>query len=106
MGLWATLASPAGAANVASDDASNYSSFGTFSGSNLGTGFGAWTITGRDNNTSHEGTYLDTGSKAISFATKCWGFYANNGQVVDAVRLFTGSLSAGQVFQGDRSEER
>jgi autotransporter-associated beta strand protein len=101
MGLWATLAAPAGAANVASDDGSNYSSFGTFSGSNLGTGFGAWTITGSDNNSSHEGTYLDTGSKAISVGTKCWGFYANSGQVVDAVRLFTGSLSAGQVFQVD-----
>jgi hypothetical protein len=89
------------AASMASDDASNYSGFGTFSASNLGSGFGAWTITGSDNNSPHEGTYLDTGSKAISVGTKAWGFYGNNAQVVDAVRLFTGSLSAGQVFQVD-----
>jgi hypothetical protein len=99
--LPALALSPARAASVASDDASNYSSFGTYSASNLGSGFGAWTITGTDGNSSHEGTYLDTGSKAISVSTKSWGFYANSGQMIDAVRLFTGSLSAGQTFQVD-----
>ncbi len=101
LGVLALAPLPAGASSVASDDASNYSSFGTFSASNLGTGFGAWTITGTDGNSSHEGTYLDTGSKAISVSTKSWGFYANSAQMVDAVRLFTGSLSAGQTFQVD-----
>ncbi|PWU19130.1 MAG: hypothetical protein C5B50_07310 [Verrucomicrobia bacterium] len=89
------------AANVAADDASNYTGFGTFSASNLGSGFGAWTITGSDANSSNEGSFLDSSSTAISVSTKSWGFYGNNGQVVQAQRLFTGSLSAGQLFQVD-----
>src|ERR1041385_5646434 len=48
--LTALATRDARAASVAADDASNYSSFGAFSASNLGTGFGAWTLTGSDNN--------------------------------------------------------
>ncbi len=89
-------------ATAAADDASNYTNFGPFAASNLGTGFGAWTLTGSDNNSSHEGSYLNTASKAISISTKAWGFYANNSTpTMVGERPFTGSLSTGQVFQID-----
>ena len=89
------------AATVVTDDASNYSSFGAFTASNLGTGFGSWTLVGDDGTTGNEGSYLNTTSKAISISTKAWGFYANAGHIMEGRRAFTSALSAGQVFQID-----
>jgi hypothetical protein len=101
-GLLTELAPRANAASVAADDASNYSSFGTYSASNLGSGFGAWTLTGDDGISSNEGSYLSTASAGgISTSTKAWGVYANSAHVMECKRAFTGSLSVGQVFQMD-----
>ncbi len=68
----------ASASNAASDTASNYSGGGWgLTPPNLGTGFGAWTVTAiNGNNPPYVGTYLSTGS-AVNSGGYAWGTYAN-----------------------------
>ena len=91
-------ATPVHAAMIASDNAANYTSFGTTpSPTNGGTGFGAWNIQlTNDNSPPYAGSFLG-GSGAY------WGLYANTGSStatprVDAYRPFSGNLSANQAF--------
>jgi hypothetical protein len=66
------------ASNSASDTASNYSGGGWgLTPPNLGSGFGAWTVTPvNGNNPPYVGTYLGTGSSVAS-GGYVWGTYAN-----------------------------
>ena len=96
------------ASNIATDEADNspYTTGPSWSsGQNGGSGFGAWTLDGPgDNNGAHGGFFIgDSSNNAggssgnINTSGVSWGMYANNSQVVDAIRPFTGgSLNIGQ----------
>ena len=88
------------AASNASDSASNYTSSTWATGSNLGSGFGAWNLFGSSGNSGYYGNYIGgTGLSSNSF-----GIYAgdaNSGASFDAQRPFTGALTAGQTFSVD-----
>jgi hypothetical protein len=87
------------AASVATDDASNYTSFGaTPNPTNGGSGFGAWTIV----TTGTGGSFLDSSSQAISVSTKSWALFSGGTSgTAGARRPFTNKLSPGQTFQLD-----
>lgn len=95
----------ASAASVASDNASNYTSW--TNGSNGGSGFGAWVFVGPSNNNPNNGGYFlsssngngSTAGPGIDSAGKAFGLYANSGQNVGTLRMFTGgALDVGQTF--------
>jgi hypothetical protein len=88
-------------AQIASDVASNYVSWGN--GSNGGTGFLAWNITSNNNDvTIFAGTFLGdstAGAGNINTAGQSFGLYANpSGAFVNADRAFASSLAVGNVF--------
>ncbi len=99
-------ASPAHAAMLATDNAANYTSFGTTpSPTNGGSGFGAWNIQVANNNSSvgpYAGTFLgnNTGVNIASSNGGYWGFYANGGTTgvvpsVNAYRPFENAAGTG-----------
>lgn len=99
LGLSAGMALAAGTAN---DTASNYapSSWST-TPANLGSGFGAWTITDNNANPPYASTYLNSGG-AVASGGYSWGAYANGASdaFVDLTRAFnTGGGSASLVNQ-------
>jgi hypothetical protein len=83
------------AAATASDTASNYATPGWSSTpSNLGTGFGAWSITINNNDgPPYAGTYLDTSDSVLDGGGHAWATYANN-----ATSLLTPSVSIVRPF--------
>ncbi len=93
---------------AAADDASDPSYTGGWAtGSNGGTGFGPWTLTGSGvlgstTNGYFIGSSLNNASGAgpgIDVAGKSWGIYANSANFTAAYRAFaTGSLAVGQTF--------
>jgi hypothetical protein len=96
------------AAATASDTAANYVGTWSTSAANLGSGFGAWTITAVNNNSPpYSGTYLDQTSygnpDGVLSSGYAWGTYANGGSgngALDMVRAFnTGGGSASLVNQ-------
>lgn len=119
--LVALLSSHANAALItASDNASNapYGN-GWQTGDNGGTGWGsAWTLSGPgDSNPSHGGFFVGSsvnnsgsddgttngaaGDGDINTSGVAWGMYANNSQIVDAVRSFARPMQAGDTFSID-----
>jgi hypothetical protein len=91
--------SSASAAIVASDNASNYGGSWT-TGSNGGTGFGAWDIT--TSGGGYKGAYIgDPGDKGISgMSSSSFGLYANGGYdaSITASRSFGAALGVGDSF--------
>lgn len=85
---------------VAVDNAGNYTSWAN--GNNLGSGFGAWALSGSANSGFFLGNSANNGSSPsgnINTSGQAWGLYANSGTLASAVRPFTGgSLAAGQQF--------
>jgi hypothetical protein len=85
---------------VAVDNAGNYTSWAN--GNNLGSGFGAWALSGTANSGFFLGTSANNGTPTsgnINTSGKAWGLFANSGTTASAVRPFTGgSLAAGQQF--------
>ena len=79
------------AATLATDNAGNYGSWTT--GSNGGTGFGAWTITDGDGGHYIGGTGLGSNTFGL--------FNTFSTTTTDAIRPFTGALVAGQTFSID-----
>jgi hypothetical protein len=79
---------------------------GWTSGSNGGTGFGAWSFV--TNAPGSKGTFMSSSgnngdgdgnsSGDINTAGRAWGTFANGGGEIFAVRPFTGALSVGQTF--------
>ncbi len=94
------LASTSFAADLASDNGSNYSG-GWTNNSNGGTGFSAWSITSGGT----AGTFIgDPSAAGISgMSATSFGQYAHTGpgSYVDAGRSFVGALSIGQTFSFD-----
>jgi hypothetical protein len=86
------------AANLASDNATNYPSW--VAGSNGGTGFGAWVFGGFGSSGHFLGdSTINAGgsSGGINTGGAAWGMFANSGGLADAVRPFTGgALTLGQ----------
>lgn len=78
----------AGTTVLATDQASNYTSWAN--GSNEGSGFGAWSLIA-SSGTESSGFFLDQGRGG-------WGVYANNGQQAAARRPFNSALAVGQTF--------
>jgi hypothetical protein len=91
--------SSASAAIVASDNASNYGG-GWTSGSNGGTGFGAWSFT--TSGGGFKGAYIgDPALKGISgMSSSSFGLYANGGggASITASRSFAAALGVGDSF--------
>ena len=96
------------AAAVASDNASDsaYNS-GWSNGSNGGSGFGAWQLSDNLNNPSKGGFFIGSsqgnGSNDGNIDTsgsKSWAFYANSGDVTNAVRTFISGGINGQSTLG------
>lgn len=83
----------------ASDDASDavYDSNNWPNTSNGGTGFGAWTLTTKDNNLSTGGFFVGSSSE-IDTDGRAWGMYANNSDLSTGVRAFSNPLLIGDVF--------
>jgi hypothetical protein len=87
------------AAANASDTAANYVGEWSTTPANLGSGFGAWTITAVNNNQPpYSGTYLDQTSygnpDGVLSSGYAWGTYANSGPpapALDMVRAFNPS---------------
>jgi hypothetical protein len=97
-------ATPVHAAMIASDNAANYTSFGTTpSPTNGGTGFGAWNIQlTNDNSPPYAGSFLGNNASVniASSSGAYWGFYANSGTSttipsVNAYRQFENSSGTG-----------
>ncbi|MDQ6860471.1 MAG: hypothetical protein M3032_04855, partial [Verrucomicrobiota bacterium] len=89
--LLAALSTGAYAASLANDRASNYGTTANWTnGSNLGTGFGAWTITDGDGGHYIGGTGLGTQTFGL--------FNTFNTTTTDAVRPFISIFSPGQTF--------
>ncbi len=88
------------ASNLASDNASNSAyNDGWQTGDNGGSGFGAWTLSTTTNDANQNGLIIESSttngaapSGGIDVGGVSWGLYANNGQVADAVRPFTGGI--------------
>lgn len=93
------VVSSASAAIVASDNASNYGS-GWTTGSNGGTGFGAWSFV--QGGGGFKGNYIgDPGLKSISgMGSLGFGLYANGGDgaSITASRSFAAALGVGDSF--------
>jgi len=91
------------AANLASDDASNYGG-GWNDGSNGGSGFGAWSFVNTAPGGQFTATSLQNGNgvdgPTIDVGGVSWGMWANSGGLSSAQRALTGgSLSVGQQFK-------
>ena len=91
------------AAALASDDAANYASGTWISGSNLGTGFGAWALT----NGTNAGFFIgssqnnDGGTGNIDSGNgTSFGEFANSGDTSSAVRSFTSGGSNSSTILG------
>lgn len=86
---------------IASDNASNYGG-SWLSGSNGGTGFGAWAITATPGSGSAGNFIGDPASGGIGgMAADSFGLYANpqgSGASVEADRAFSSALANGDVF--------
>ncbi len=95
------ITKPLDAALMGSDNAGNYSSWGSYQGSatqpSSGTGFGSWTFANTaGGNQNQNGSFLGS-SANINSGNVSWGLYANNGQTANAIAPFQGgALSAGQ----------
>ena len=99
--LFAATRPMAWGALLATDNAGNYSSWAN--GNNLGSGFGAWALSGSDNSGFFLGDSAQNGapipSGNINTSGKAWGLFANSGTTASAVRPFTGSaLAANEQF--------
>lgn len=83
------------AAALAYDDASDLAyAAGWASGSNGGFGFNPWTInpnadTGESGTFIGDSTLNGDANGGINTEGKAWGMYANNGQIMEALRAFT-----------------
>lgn len=94
------------AANLASDNGSNYSG-GWTNGSNGGSGFSAWSITANPGTGGFAGSFIGdpSGAGISGLSATSFGQYANpggSGATVDAGRGFTGgALAVGQTFSFD-----
>jgi hypothetical protein len=99
----AVMYAPNTHAQIASDNAGNYSG-GWTNESNGGTGFGPWTISvNQDGTTHYAGAFIgNPNSAGISgFGTSAFGLYANplaNNPSVVASRDFSSPLQVGQTF--------
>ena len=74
---------------IASDSAAASATWS--SGSNGGSGFGAWSLQASTTNRGNAGWFLDNGRGG-------WGFYANNGHLAAATRPLAAPLAVGQTF--------
>lgn len=99
--------SPSAFAVFASDVAANYDPPTWNTGSNQGTGFGVWTLTGPANS-SNGGFFIGSsngngsgGGPGIDSSNKAFGIYANSGNTASAARSFTVPVAAGFVFSFD-----
>ena len=97
-------ATPVHAALIASDNAANYTSFGTTPNpTNGGSGFGAWNIQAtNDSGPPYAGTFLgnNSGVNIASSNGGYWGFYANSETStaipsINAYRPFVNSAQTG-----------
>ena len=86
---WSNSVAPAGGGVVASDAATNYTSW--TNGANRGTGFGPWSLNTSTTDSRRAGTFLDTGRGG-------WGLYANNEQLSWVYRSLSNALQVGQTF--------
>ena len=87
---WSGTTGDGGAGEMlASDAASNYSSW--TNGASGGTGFGPWSLNVSTGNTDKAGTFLDNGRGG-------WGLYANDNQSVWVYRSLSNALQVGETF--------
>ena len=94
--LTLTLSITTRAAAPASDDASaTVYDNGWQSSDNGGSGMGAWTLS----TSGTAGHFIANCDIAVS--SRCWGMYARDGGLSDAVRSFNSDMSAGEVFTMD-----
>ncbi|MCA9947139.1 MAG: lamin tail domain-containing protein, partial [Anaerolineales bacterium] len=94
--LTLTLSITTRAAAPASDDASaTVYDNGWQSSDNGGSGMGAWTLS----TSGTAGHFIANCDIAVS--SDCWGMYARDGGLSDAVRSFNSDMSAGEVFTMD-----
>lgn len=94
------LARPSQAVIVGSDDAGNYTSW--TSGSNGGTGFGAWNFAGGDSHGFFLGSSTNIGGPGADINSGGGTSFGMYGQgFADAVRSFSAPLAVGDTFSLD-----
>ncbi len=95
---------------IAADDASNapYND-GWNVGDNGGSGFGAWSVIGRENGSGFGGGFLSTNNGAVSIGSggnnAAWGVFGNGGGVGQAIRPFSSPLVVGTTFSIDMDNQ-
>ncbi|MEY5012779.1 MAG: hypothetical protein RLY69_494 [Verrucomicrobiota bacterium] len=100
--LFFAFSSALHAATIFTDNAGNYTTESWITGSNGGTGFGAWTIT-VNSGTGSAGSFIGDPSAAeiTGMSSTSFGLYANpvgSGAFVDAGRSFANPLGVGDSF--------
>lgn len=94
-------------AQVANDDASNYTAPSWANGSNQGTGFNAWDLSDNNNDgTTVFASYFigdsTAGTGDLNTSGQSFGMYANPGSAyATAIRGFSSPLNVGEVFSID-----
>ena len=87
---WSSSMEDGGAdAILATDAASNYSSWSN--GANGGTGFGPWALNASTGDTRRAGTFLDNGRGG-------WGLYANDRETAVIYRSLSNAMQVGETF--------
>lgn len=79
------------------DAAASYSSANWTNGSNMGTGFGSWSLFTNVN----AGRFIATtqGNATLKIAPSAFGLWAQSGSLSEAARTFTSPMTTGQVFR-------
>jgi hypothetical protein len=107
--LFLLIQNSANAGVIASDNAGNYSSWGSTSTSasqaSDGAGFGSWSFVNTVSDANQNGSFLGTTANNNNSGNinsgngNVWGLYANNGQIANATAPFQqGAMTAGQML--------
>jgi hypothetical protein len=78
------------------DNASNYSSW--TNGSNLGSGFGVWTLSAGANSGSFLGNPANNGMATTGIGTNAFGLFATGSAYMNATRPFAAAMEVGDKF--------
>jgi hypothetical protein len=78
------------------DNAGNYSSW--TNGSNLGTGFGAWSLSAGANSGSFLGNPANNGMGTSGIGTNAFGLFATGSAYMNAQRSFSNNMEVGDKF--------
>ena len=93
-----SLTFTASATTLGSDNASNYTTWST--GTNGGTGFGAWDLTS-NSGSANDGYFLGDstqGSGSVNTGGQSFAVFAHDSTFANASRSFVGTLTLGQTF--------